>query len=104
MNKMIYWVSVGKHEIVPKGEGANYEFEIEASDDELDQLRELFDEADHVDNSLLSRAATPYEAFEEVDQDAKNLPYDMQLKEIYRIIYNLGLPETKAHIMRMGII
>jgi len=102
MNKMTYWVSVGNHEIVPQSAGKNYEFEIEATEEDLDQLRELFDEADQIDISLISRAKTPYEVFTRVGQKVKNSPYDIRLQEIYRIIYDLGSPETKAFIM--GII
>jgi hypothetical protein len=105
MNKMNYWVSVANHEIVPQGAGNNHEFEIEANEQELDQLRELFDEADQIDNGLaLKRASTPFEVYTPVGQEVKTLPYDRQLREIYRTIYNLGLPKTKEHIRGMNIL
>jgi hypothetical protein len=105
MNRMIYRVSVGNHEIVPQGDGSNNEFEIEANELELDQLRELFDEADRIDNSLLfKRASTPFEVYTPVGQEVKTLPYDRQLVEIYQLIYNLGLPKTKEHIRKMNIL
>jgi hypothetical protein len=104
MDKNIYWVSVANHEIVPRGDGANHEFEIEASDEELDELRELFDEADQIDNSLAKRAVTPFEVYTPMGQEVKTLPYDKQLREIYSAIYMLGLPETKNHIMGMKIL
>jgi len=104
MDRNIYWVSVANHEIVPRGAGNNHEFEIEASEEELDQLRELFDEADQIDNGLMKRAGTPYEVFTPSGQEVKTLPYDQQLKEIYSAIYKLGLPETKHHIMGMNIL
>ncbi|MDB5053982.1 MAG: hypothetical protein JWM44_2032 [Bacilli bacterium] len=105
MNKMIYWVSVGNHEIFPQGEGNNHEFEIEANEQELDQLRELFDEADQIDSDLLvKRVSTPFEIFTPVGQEVKTLPYDRRLIEIYRTIYNLGLPKTKEHINGMNIL
>jgi hypothetical protein len=105
VNKMIYWVSVGNHEIVPQGEGNNHQFEIEANEQDLDQLRELFDEADQIDNGLLlNRASTPFEVFSSAGQEVKTLPYDRQLIKIYRTIYNLGLPKTKEHIRGMNIL
>lgn len=104
MNRMVYAVSVGNHEIVHQGQGGNNEFEIEANEEELDQLRNLFDEADRIDNGLVKRASTPYEVFGNVDQEVKTLPFDKQLVDIYQLIYNLGLPKTKEHIRNMNIL
>ena len=105
MDRNIYWVSVANHEIIPRGEGNNHEFEIEASEEELDELRELFDEAEQIDSGLiLKRASSPFEVFTPTSQEVKTLPYDKHLREIYSIIYNLGLPETRNHIMGMNIL
>ncbi|QGQ93982.1 hypothetical protein EHS13_03195 [Paenibacillus psychroresistens] len=105
MDRMNYWVSVGNHEIVPQGEGNNHEFEIAANEQELDLLRELFDEMDQIDNSLvLKRASTPYEVFTPAGQEVKTLPYDKKLIDVYRTIYDLGLPNTKEHIRGMNIL
>jgi hypothetical protein len=105
MDRMNYWVSVGNHEIVPQGKGSNHEFEIAANEQELDLLRELFDETDQIDNSLLfKRASTPFEVFTPAGQEVKTLPYDRKLIDIYRTIYNLGLPKTKEHIKGMNIL
>lgn len=104
MDSMRYWVSVGTQEIVPQGEGANYEFEIEATVEEINVLRKLFEEEESSDHRLVGRAKTPYEAFPENDQEVKNYPYDEHLKEIYRFIHFLGSPRTKEHISRMGIL
>jgi hypothetical protein len=105
MDRMNYWVNIGNHEIVPQGEGNNHQFEITANEQELDQLRELFDEADQIDNNLLfRRASTPFEVFTPAGQEVKTLPYDKKLIDIYRIINDLGLPKTKEHIRGMNIL
>ncbi|MBP1997077.1 hydrolase [Paenibacillus eucommiae] len=98
MDKSRYWVSVGNLEILPQGEGANHEFEIEATEAEITYLKELLDQLVSEDTQLLGRAKSPYEKLPEDDQDVKNISYDMQLKEIYRLIYELGSSETKAHL------
>ena len=104
MDKMIYWVSVANHEIVPQGKGNNYEFEIEANEQELAQLREKLETAEQIDRKLVRRAGTPYEVYTQAGQEVKTLPYDRRLIEIYRIIYDLGLPKTKEHIEKMNIL
>ncbi|HEY0827046.1 MAG TPA: hypothetical protein VGE40_03040 [Bacilli bacterium] len=104
MDRKRYWASVGTREIVPQGEGANYEFEIEATDEEINLLRKLFEEEESSDHRLVGRAKTPYEAFPENDQEIKNLPFDEHLQDIYRFIHYLGSPRTKEHISGMGIL
>lgn len=105
MVKERYWVSVGRQEIVPKAEAANnnYEFEIEATEEDILTLQERFDEINLTDKKLMNRARTPYESFPEKDQDMKNRPYDDRLKDIYALIYHLGVPETQQHIIDMNI-
>ena len=105
MEKRSYYVSVGTHQVVPKSEDSNYEFEVEATEEEIEQLKELFDQEDKADNMLLGRAKTPYEAFpRNVNQEVYNTPYDERLLEIYKLIYNLGAPATRDHIARMEVV
>jgi hypothetical protein len=44
MDKNKYWVSVGDQEIVPEGDTFNHEFEIEATDQEITELRGQLDD------------------------------------------------------------
>jgi hypothetical protein len=104
MDKNKYWVSVGDQEIVPEGETVNNEFEIEATDQEITELRGQLDDLVKADTELLTRAATPYEPLPEPNQEVKNVSYDDQLKNVYRLIHQLGVPETKNHIEEMHVI
>ncbi|MNH86865.1 hypothetical protein D3C73_393340 [compost metagenome] len=106
MVKTRYWVSVGRQEVVPKIEATTneqYEFEIEADNEDLLRLDELFAELSLADKQLVNRARTPYEAFPEKDQDMKNHSYDDRLKDIYFYIHQLGVPETRQHIEEMNL-
>jgi hypothetical protein len=104
MDKNKYWVSVGDQEIMPEGETVNHEFEIEATDQEITELRGQLDDLVKADTELLTRAATPYEPLREPNQEVKNISYDDQLKTVYRLIHQLGVPETKTHIEEMHVI
>jgi hypothetical protein len=104
MDKNKYWVSVGDQEIVHEGETFNHEFEIEATDREITELRGQLDDLVKADTELLSRASTPYEPLPEPNQEVKNVSYDDQLKTVYRLIHQLGVPETKTHIEEMHVI
>ncbi|WP_040949279.1 hypothetical protein [Gorillibacterium massiliense] len=106
-NKHTYYVSVGSQEILDNAETANFDFEIRATLDEAQELMELFAEAEDKDEELISRAATPYESFEEIPagkQDIRNDAYDDKLQDIYRLIYRYAVPETKDHIEKMGVL
>jgi hypothetical protein len=103
MEKNKYWVNVRDQEIVPQGETVNYEFEIEATDEEVTELRERLDQLVEVDTKLLNRAKTPYEPLPEHDQEIKNAPYDERLLDVYRLIHQLGVPKTRIHIEEMNI-
>jgi hypothetical protein len=103
MEKNKYWVNVRDQEIVPQGETVNYEFEIEATDQEVTELRERFDLLVEADTELLNRAKTPYEPLPEPDQENKNAPYDERLLSVYRFIHQLGVPKTRIHIEEMNI-
>ncbi|WJH34097.1 hypothetical protein N6H14_29810 [Paenibacillus sp. CC-CFT747] len=104
MDKFSYGVSLGRKEILPLEELKEYEFEIEATPEEIGLLQELIEESEDTEQWLIGRAKTPYEAFPEDDQDEKNLPSDIRLQEVYKLIHRLGVPETKAHIEQMRVL
>jgi hypothetical protein len=37
-------------------------------------------------------------------QDVQNDAYDASLRQVYRLIHELGTPETRAHIESMGVL
>jgi hypothetical protein len=100
LDKKTYYVSVGSGDIVREEGSANFEFEIQATDEELNELEELFEEKEEADNGSARRALTPYY---EYHNDGENDAYDTSLGAIYKLIHKLGTTETKNHIESMNL-
>ncbi|GIP38116.1 hypothetical protein J31TS4_13960 [Paenibacillus sp. J31TS4] len=106
MAKQTYYVSIAPNEIVPDPLPSNTtQFEILADDGDLARLQDLFEKTTDTENRLVERASTPYEEFEqEEEQDEKNELYDERLQNVYRLIYELGTEKTRAHIRKMDVL
>ncbi|WP_183185664.1 hydrolase [Anoxybacteroides voinovskiense] len=78
-----------------------WDFQIEATDEEIIQLREYFDQNYSTDIQNFFRAHVPYIQYH---YDRENDAYDETLKKIYQLIYQLGNEEAKQHIRSMGVI
>jgi hypothetical protein len=101
MEKKTFYVSVGSGEIT-KGKGDfTYEFEINATEEEIDVLQELFDETADAELSTAVGATAPLRNY---SNDHENDAYDQYLIQVYQMLHRLGTPETKAHIESMGIL
>lgn len=100
MDKRTYYVSVqGKTIMYNQGDAA-YEFEIEATEEEVDTLRELFEEMEDFEEGTFIRShvlAFPYH------HDRDNDGSDYALKSIYALLSKLGTPETKEQIAKMDL-
>lgn len=96
-----YYISVGSGEISQVKSGSTWEYKIEATDEEVRQLRNLFDGnySNEVENFL--RAHVP---FVEYHYDSSNDKYDSNLLQVYQIIYQLGDQEAKNFIESEGIL
>lgn len=93
--KKTYYVSVLARTILEGKGDAAYEFEIVASEEEIEQLKELFDGLESSEQQTYFQAhylGYPYH------QDTANDVYDRDLKAIYRMLRELGTPETRSHI------
>ncbi|WP_409345818.1 hypothetical protein [Paenibacillus sp. MBLB4367] len=101
MDKTTYYVSVGSGQILQDESAAAFEFEIQATDDELNKLQELFEETAEAEISTARRGVTPYL---EYSFDKENDLYDYNLREIYRMLHDLGTPETREHIESMHVL
>ncbi|WP_102345208.1 hydrolase [Bacillus sp. Marseille-P3661] len=101
MEKKTYYIAVGSREISQFQGGSPYELEIEATDEEVRQLRELFDEIYAADWMSFWRAHVPYVQYH---HDKENELIDNDLKKVYQKLHDLGKPETKEHIESMGIL
>ncbi|WP_426452398.1 hypothetical protein ACP26L_10090 [Paenibacillus sp. S-38] len=102
MDKKTYYIAVGSGEILePADSTGNFEFEIQATDEEIDQLAELFEDQDDAEGDTAVRAVIPYRLYH---KDKENDVYDANLEEIYRMLHKLGTPETRSHIESMNIL
>jgi hypothetical protein len=78
-----------------------WNFKVEATDEEIIQLRELFDQKYSTEWQNFYRAHIPYLQYH---YDRENDAYDETLMNIYQLIYTLGDQEAKQHISEMGIL
>ncbi|SEB74962.1 hypothetical protein [Paenibacillus sp. GP183] len=101
MEKKKYYIAVGPGEVMENQGDASFEFEIEATEEDIDRLQELFEEADNSDQRGYARSFIPLKDyyFNESNQD-----YDYYLHEVYRMLYDLGTEQTKQHIEKMNIL
>jgi hypothetical protein len=101
MERKTYYVAVGSGEIHEDKTVASYEFEIEATEEEAEQLSELFETTNSASHHSFWRSHTPYVPYH---HDAENDAYDEALKAVYKKIHELGKPATKNHIETMNIL
>lgn len=100
--KRKYYVSVQAKTIMAnQGDGA-YEFEIEATPREVQQLNELFRAETRADLENNSRALLDPEIIAHELVSMKMV--DQFLMMAYRLIHQLGTPETKQHIESMNVL
>jgi hypothetical protein len=107
VEKQRYYVYMATNEILPQPGDSDRYFEIDATDEEMAGLQDLFDRMDDEEQHSLVRASTPYERFDTLqsgDQDERNEPFDRRMRDIYWKIYDLGTPETRSQIEEMGIL
>ncbi|MDF2658616.1 MAG: hypothetical protein K0Q94_1407 [Paenibacillus sp.] len=101
MDKKKYYVSVQAGSVLENQGDAAYEFEIFATEPEVDDLIERFGMLSDQDNASGFRAHLPGVPYH---QDAEHDGYDYVLTEVYRKLYELGTEETKHTIAGMGSI
>lgn len=99
--KKTYYITLVNGEIMTSATDSPWQYKIEATEDEIIKLREIFDSSD--DNSVYDflRAHVP---FVEYHQDRTNDQYDQNLLRAYQMIYDLGDEEAKSHISGIGIL
>lgn len=101
MEKKTYYIAVGPGEVMENKGDASYDLEIVATEEDIDRLQELFEEADNSDQSSYIRSHVPWK---EYHFDKPNDDYDYYLHEVYRMLYDLGTEQTKHHIVKMNIL
>ncbi|GAB7387466.1 hypothetical protein BSNK01_13030 [Bacillaceae bacterium] len=101
MEKKLYYVSVGARDVFTDKTVSPFEFEIEATPEEVTRLQHLFDKAAAEDFATFLDTHIPFKLYHE---DRVNVEYDRRLQEVYRMIYELGTPQTKRHIEELGLL
>ncbi|MFD1739246.1 hydrolase [Bacillus salitolerans] len=99
--KKTYYISLARGEISQISTASPWNYKIEATDEEIVQLREYFDQIYSSDWQGFFRAHTPYI---EYHHDPTNDAYDETIQKVYGLIYELGDEETREHIDQEGIL
>lgn len=81
--------------------GADFDFEIRATEQEAEQLQDLLMEGDKKDFASYIHSHIPYPS-DKPEKD--NDDYDRILRDVYQRIYELGTAETRANIEQMGVL
>ncbi len=96
-----YYVSLSSGEINQSNTASDWNYAIEATDEEVEKLRMYLDQRASSDWSSFWRSHIPYL---EYHHDSQNDMYDKTTVEIYTMLYQLGDNETKSHIKQMNIL
>lgn len=98
--KKPYYVSVQSNTILEDA-SVPHEFEIYATEEEVERLSELLFYKGEADDTTFARAFIP---FMEYHHDRQNDLYDAGLINVYRYLYEIGSAQTRQHIEQMGIL
>ncbi|GFN33682.1 hypothetical protein [Paenibacillus xylaniclasticus] len=94
--RRLFYVSVASGQVLEDPEAAAYELVIEANDDEVNKLKELFGEYSSMDEAeAFHFVRHPYETD---DERALNGGTDAIIHQIYDMLYDLGTDETKQFL------
>ncbi|CEG26979.1 hypothetical protein [Bacillus sp. B-jedd] len=78
-------------------------FTIIANEDEVQDLRELFEQNYDADKRGYLRAHVPWQQYHTFSEN-ENADYDTSIELIYAMLYKLGDGEARKHIESMGIL
>ncbi|PKR84375.1 hydrolase [Heyndrickxia camelliae] len=99
--KHTYYVDLGSGEISKSKDASVWNFKIEATDEEITQLRQIFDSNYDADIEGFLRAHIPAL---EYHHDRSNDISDENLLRAYQMLYDLGDEDAKRHIDNIGIL
>lgn len=99
--KKTYYIDVGTGEISQSATSSTWSYKIQATNQEIIKLRELFDQNYSTEWQNFFRAHVPYVQYH---YDRENDAYDQTITKVYEMIYKLGDEEAKNHISGMNIL
>src|SRR4051812_49372405 len=100
-DKKTYYVEIASGGISQSATNSPWNFKIDATTEEINTLRNYFDESEESELRNFIRAHIP---FREYHHDPENDTYDTSLRQVYHLIYKLGDSEAKQQIQSMGIL
>ncbi|KPB03290.1 MULTISPECIES: hypothetical protein [Bacillaceae] len=100
MERKTYYISLAEGSISQVSTASSWDYQIQATDDEITHLREIFDQNYSSDWQGFWRAHIPYVQYH---FDKTNDAYDNGLQQAFKMIYELGDEATKAHIKDQGL-
>ncbi|SFJ73222.1 hypothetical protein [Thermoflavimicrobium dichotomicum] len=106
MEKKTYYVSIdlgpyaGEIRDQPDPTDPVFDFEIQATSEEIQKLEHLFSEIAEEDYDTFIQAHLPYRTEERMEEHN----YDDRIKAVYQLIYHLGTKETKKRMKESGMI
>ncbi|WP_312469872.1 hydrolase [Neobacillus sp.] len=99
--KKTYFIDVGAGEISQSATDSTWSYKIHASDQEITELRELFNQNYSTEWKNFFRAHVPYVQYH---YDRENDAYDSTIQQVYGMLHKLGDEEAKSHIDSMNIL
>lgn len=100
LEKKNYYVSVQAGTVLENQGDTAYEFEIQATAEEVEYLQQLLSEKWEFEHATVVSAYLPGIPYH---QDDENVGYDNSLRSIYGYIHKLGNGEAKQTIDSMGL-
>ncbi|MCH5585392.1 hydrolase [Shimazuella sp. AN120528] len=102
MKKQTYYVTVdGTIHSEQLLDDAPYDFEIQATDQEIKDLQDLFQQTYNKEWDTFVQSHMP---FQTEDRQKASTDVDENVREIYSTIYQLGTEETKKSIESLGLL
>ncbi|MDQ6418709.1 hypothetical protein RB620_04580 [Paenibacillus sp. LHD-117] len=100
--KQHYYVSVQAGQILADPEAAAYELDIMANEEEVNRLRELFEELSSMAEAEMFFYTRPLGKSNH--DETINGASDEIITRIYRLLYECGTDGTRNHIASMGLL
>lgn len=101
MEKQTYYVDLQSREISRIKYHNNHHFQIEATEDEIQQLRRILNRVYEADLDAYWRSHIPFIPYH---RDIENDRYDQALTEAFQLLYELGDENTKEYIETSGVL
>ncbi|WP_127589543.1 hypothetical protein [Paenibacillus lautus] len=100
MNKSTYYVSVQSRSVLTEQGASAYEWEIEATPEEADQVRIELDMMQEKDEEMTGYLFP----WPDTPQQNSNALFQSSLDKVYRTIYQLGTPATRQQMEELRLL